>query len=318
MKQFALIFILALICISGACNRRPEHVLSDSEMESLLTDLILADAYEQSSYSRNLPDSVRRTLADAVLRQHGVDQATLDSTFAWYSRNLDDYYKLYARVDKRIAKMSKNVNGNVDQNLNDIWQLPVRIQLSPMAKSEAFVFELPAEAVTKGDKIEWYFRLNNDIKADVALGIDYTNGATSISRRELTSSKNVSMTLVVDTALSPRRIFGLVRVQRRDLPLWLDSIRLTKTPFDSTTYETFRNPRFMMPPKRRLRIEGSVAPGISSSPEAVQSMPITPSQTPTKTNTSSSSASMPKAPAPPPPPPAKKAEITPALSRPGM
>lgn len=308
MSKTYFIFIFAIICIATACNKRPEYVLSDSEMESLLTDLILADAYEQSAASRTLSDSVRMTFTDAIMAQHGVDQQTLDSTFAWYSRNLDDYYRLYTRVDKRIAKMNKKVGGNVNDNkdLNDIWQMPVRIQLSPLAYSDALVFEMPGESVGKGEKLEWYFRLSNDVRADATLGVDYTNGATAISRRELSGSRNVSLSLIVDTLLTPRRVFGLLRVNRRDMPLWLDSIRLTKTPFDSTAYDAFRNSRFMMPPKRRVNV-------LLSTPSEVQTAT-------TSVSTSvqgSSTPPMPQAPPPPPPPPAKKSKM-PDASRPGL
>lgn len=306
MNKISVIFILAIICISTACNKRPEYVLSDSEMESLLTDLLLADAYEQTAASRSLPDSVRMTLTDAIMTQHGVDQQTLDSTYAWYSRNLDDYYRLYTRVDKRIAKMNKKVGGNVNDNkdLNNIWQLPVRIQLSPLAYSDAFVFEMPGESVGKGEKLEWYFRLSNEVRADATLGVDYTNGATAISRRELSGSRNASLNLIVDTLLTPRRIFGLLRVSRRDMPLWLDSIRLTKTPFDSTAYDAFRNSRFMMPPKRR-----------------VVNIILTPAEGQTATTNASMSVQGPPTPpmpqAPPPPPPAKRHKL-PDASRPGL
>lgn len=237
--------------LAGACSRRPKNVLSDSEMESLLTDLIIADAYERSSYSRELPDSVRRSLGDAVMAQHNVDQATLDSTMAWYGRNLDDYYNLYAKVDRKLAKLSNNARGEDDKSntLNDIWRLPKSIMLSPIAKSDMLIFELPGDVVAKGERLEWYFRLNTESKVDVALGIDYDNGATALVRRPLSSSKIVSYAIMADTALTPRRVFGFIRADRRDLPLWLDSIRLTKSPYDSTAYADARNSHFYMPPK---------------------------------------------------------------------
>lgn len=309
MNSIKVICIFIIICLAASCNKRPDYVLSDSEMEDLMTDLILADAYEQTASSRNLPDSIRLTLSDAIMAKHGVDQQTLDSTFSWYSRNLDDYYRIYTRIDKRLAKMNRKVRGSrgEDMNLNDIWQLPKAIQMSPNSLSGAFVFEIPGEAIGKGEKLEWYFRLNNEVKADVALGVDYTNGSTALSRREITGNKNVSLNLIVDTLLMPRRIFGLLRVSRRDMPVWLDSIRLTKTPYDSTAYESFRNSRFMMPPKRRINriIPPPITediPSSSTSSNATTPSTITPHQ-------SSSS---------PPTFPSGRVPTPPDLSRPGL
>lgn len=93
-----LVAILGGVLIFPGCHRHPEGILSDSEMEELMVDLILAEAYGQNSASSELPDSVRSKLGEGVLIRHGIDQQTLDSTYSWYARNLDDYYKLYARV----------------------------------------------------------------------------------------------------------------------------------------------------------------------------------------------------------------------------
>ncbi|MDE5957639.1 MAG: DUF4296 domain-containing protein, partial [Muribaculaceae bacterium] len=62
--------------IAGACDRRPDGVLSEREMESLMTDMVLADAYAQTPEGRGMPDSVRRHLGESVMKAHVVDYAT--------------------------------------------------------------------------------------------------------------------------------------------------------------------------------------------------------------------------------------------------
>lgn len=255
--------VMSLIIGASSCEKRPDKVLSDSEMEDLMTDLMIAEAYEQSSASDAMPDSIRRSIGDAVLKSHDVDRETLDSTFAWYARNLDDYYRLYAKVERRLAKLSKEAGNNIDpdKNRNDIWPLTKHLQFSPFADGNALVFKLPGNSVAPGEKLEWHLHLNSESKADIELGIDYDNGTTSIARREFNGTRSISLSVIADTALTPKRIFGVVRLNRRDMPVWADSIYLSKMPFDSITYSAYPMQRRLTPPAPRIKrnLPGEVA-----------------------------------------------------------
>lgn len=247
--------VMSLIIGASSCEKRPDKVLSDSEMEDLMTDLMIAEAYEQSSASDAMPDSIRRSIGDAVLKSHDVDRETLDSTFAWYARNLDDYYRLYAKVERRLAKLSKEAGANIDpdKNRNDIWPLTKHLQFSPFANGNSLVFRLPGNTVAPGEKLEWHMHLNSESKVDMELGIDYENGTTSIARREFNGTRSISLSVIADSALTPRRVFGVVRLNRRDMPAWADSIYLSKLPFDSITYSAYPMQRRLTPPARRVK-----------------------------------------------------------------
>lgn len=252
-ELISLVMAILLLVVSG-CRKRPENVLSDSEMTDLMVDLIIADAYEQSGASSRLPDSVRRHLGEAVLRQHGVDQATLDSTYAWYGRNLDDYAKLYEKVDKRLMSRARKAGGNMQQGVeeNDIWTLPKHLILSPIASQDAFIFQFPAGDIQKGEMLEWKFFMSNAAEADMTLGIDYEDGATSIVTSNIRGDRKMEVEIVSDTARQPKRIFGTLRVARNNLPLWVDSIAMLKQPYDSLNFLKFRGQRLLMGPKKRV------------------------------------------------------------------
>ncbi len=256
MKTSVKIFLI-LICglILTGCDKRPKGVLSDSEMESLMTDLMLAEAVENSSEGRKLPDSVRNSLGEAVLRRHGVDRATLDSTFAWYGRNLDDYYKLYSRIDKRLTKMRKESGGSEQsQNQNDIWTLPKHLVLSPSGFGNSFTFKMPGEVLSGGEELHWKMKMNGFSAVNVLLGVDYTDGTSSVTKREYQGG-NVDISIIADTARQTKRIFGYLTADRKNMPIIADSIALIKNPFDSITYAGFVYQKLITPPAKRKIIE---------------------------------------------------------------
>ncbi len=230
---------MAALLLAGGCSGRPDGVLSDREMESLLADMMLAEAYDRSGEARDLPDSVRRTIGGRVLARHGVDHESLDSTYSWYARNLDDYYKLYANVGKRLENQRRKIAGTSqmdEQPLNDIWALPGHIWFSPLADSEALVFQIPGDAVEKGERLQFKMSLSAGGEAEVMFGIEYADGTSVVAQRSVGADRKLDQTLVSDTALDARRIFGVVRVPRRARPMWADSIILLKLPFDSVAY----------------------------------------------------------------------------------
>lgn len=241
-----------LILLAVGCNRRPKGVLSDSKMEKLMTDMILADAYKQSTASSPLPDSVRSRLTESVMMAHGVDQATLDSTYAWYGENLDEYYKLYDRVNRRLARMKSKVNGNVSSGgiENDIWILPKHILFSKLGNSDGLIFNFPGDAMQKGESLEWRMKLSADADAEIILGVDYEDGATSLTSQNLRNERRILVDLLTDTSKNVKRIYGSIKIPQNSLPIWIDSITMGRLPYDSLRYSRFRQQRFYVGPKK--------------------------------------------------------------------
>lgn len=239
IKLFLTLFITIVLLTFGSCRKRPEGILSDKEMENLLCDMLLADAYEQSSAGRNLPDSVRRQLGKSILAAHGISQETLDSTYNWYGANLDDYYKLYEKVEKRLSKRKRNLDGSTtgtEEHHDDIWPLPRHIRFSSLGYGDVLVFELPSEAISKGERMEWGLWNANGSEISLLLGIDYSDGSTAIIEREFRGERKPILNLISDTTKNVTRIFGSIAVNSSLLPLTIDSISLIRLPYDSIAY----------------------------------------------------------------------------------
>lgn len=247
-----MIVISAVFC---GCSRRPKGILSEKETIDLLTDMTIAETYEQSASARDLPDSLRRNLGDGILKAHGVDRATLDSTLRWYGRNIDEYTELYAQVDRRLSRRLKMETGNDPSfdDSNDIWPLMKHYWFPPLIGSEALVFEIPGQSAQSGERLEWSISFNQGRNLSMLLGVDYAEGSAEFIKRDFRGDRKVKLTLATDTGKTVKRIYGTLRIDPPSMPLWADSIKLSKLPFDSVAYNSVWSQKRFYGPKRTDR-----------------------------------------------------------------
>lgn len=245
---YLLVFIFALC----ACNNRPKEVLPEDKMVDLLTDLQLAEGY----YNTVGPGKANRdAIINSVLTKHGVTQAQLDSTVAYYGRNIDDYYKLYGKVEKRIRNLSYTGTNDDIVESDDIWPYNRFAIMFPNQSSNGISFSIPADNVESGNLLEWKFRLPNQESVEATFGIEYSNGLISLSNRKLNGNRTISLELQTDTALTPVRVFGMMQSNQYARTLMVDSIKLVKTPFDSLSYYKLNSQKRIYPPAPKPRIQ---------------------------------------------------------------
>ena len=84
--RFHLCCICLLVLIVSACKvKRPDSVISESEMENLLYDYHIAKAMGE-----NMPggENYKKALyVEAVFKKYGTTEEVFDSSMVWYTRN---------------------------------------------------------------------------------------------------------------------------------------------------------------------------------------------------------------------------------------
>lgn len=211
-----------------------------------MTDLELTEAYLTNSNPSDLPDSIRRNLAESVLARRGYTYEQLDSTFKWYGKNLDDYYELQDKVEKEIAyRTRKYGGGDVAEDLGErnIWRLNDHAFFSSMSPVDGLNFSISYPDIEKGGNIEWSMRLNNSSDVKVVLGADYDDGTYTFNTSSNYGQRAIKCQLTLDSVRKVTRLFGNIKVSPEKTPLWADSIRLIKNPFDSLTYYKINSQR---------------------------------------------------------------------------
>lgn len=242
-----LFLIITLVIALIGCNKRPEGILSEEEMTDLLVDIELADVYYNTNAGAAHID--RKTLVEAVLQKHGVKKETLDSTLSYYGRNIDDYYALYDGVEKKLRKQDQGVQETVEEN--DIWPYSRFTAFMPDQMSDALTFSMPGEEISPGNSLDWRMRLSSPEGVEIMLGVEYDNGITTIAKKNAAGNRSPNVSLLTDTALIAKRIFGFVSVPESAKPVWVDSIRLMTMEFDSVEYQKIRYQKMLYKPSPR-------------------------------------------------------------------
>lgn len=246
LTAFVLVccFIWCVLMLPG-CNKRPDGILSENEMVDLLTDLQMAEAY----FNTKGPGSniERNTLVEAVLKKHNVTHGQLDSTLVYYGRNLDDYSKLYQKVEKNLK--AENNRLEESEAANDIWPYSHFTSIFPNQMSDGVTFSMPASGIEKGSALEWKMRLSSSYGGEGLLGVEYENGMTSYLKKNLSGGTSLKINIQTDTAMVAKRIFGSIRMPDLNYPVWADSISLIRTDLDSLNYNQIRQQHSIYKPR---------------------------------------------------------------------
>lgn len=241
-KILPIFFIILVSGVIFSCSRRPSNVLSEKKMVNLLVDMELAESYVNTQGSSSF--QARIDLGEKVLAAHGVSEESLDTTLAWYGRNMDEYSALYEKVDKELEKRRKKyteIPGEIIKNSDNLWPYPDHLILSPMSGFDSFIFSFNNPGIEKGDKIDFSFFLPNSVGLKTTIGVEYEEGKGEAISSNLSSKKKIELEFQTDTLLTVARIFGVMQVKDlKSLPLYIDSISFKTEPFDSLTYRTKR------------------------------------------------------------------------------
>lgn len=235
-----------LLLVVSSCSNGKVKVLSENQMVDLMVDLELAEAYNNMAVYEEGHQLNKKELAESVLKQHGVTLEQLDTTLAWYGKNLDKYQEVYdkaiAKIDKRKAaiKVDEISTESVGDNL---WSYGKNGMVSKFGISDGYILSIPDPEIEKGDVLEWTFHVNTMPSVAGVLGVEYEDGTGENATSSYIRNNKFSVKLFTDTAKVARRIYGSIRFgDRNQFPIFIDSLTLIKTPYDSLINSQF-NPQ---------------------------------------------------------------------------
>lgn len=241
-KKGLFFIILEILFSLGlfSCGGRPSNVLSEDKMVNLMVDMELAEAYQNTQGTISSQDRVE--MGRRVLAAHSVSEETLDTTLAWYGRNMDDYSRLFDKVDKEILKRKQKyteIPGMKELHADNLWPYSEHLVISPLSGYEYFSFILPNTHVKKGEILELSFHLPNSTSLKGILGVEYTDQSGESVVSNNSSRNRQTFTLQTDTAREVANIYGTIYFKdRKDFPVYIDSIFLQTLPIDSLTYRS--------------------------------------------------------------------------------
>ncbi|WP_155283839.1 DUF4296 domain-containing protein [Capnocytophaga felis] len=102
LKYFHIILALLLTSCGENIISKPEKLLSETEMESLMYDLAVFDAIKSVDYQ--LMDTVNFNVDEVIYKKHGIDSLSFVENMIYYASFPKKYDSIIKRVDVRLQK----------------------------------------------------------------------------------------------------------------------------------------------------------------------------------------------------------------------
>lgn len=276
--------LLSILSIGGllaaGCSDRPKGILSEDKMVEVMTDIQIAEAYERSGEADGyLHGRGRETLGRGVLMQHGVTQEEMDSTLAWYGRNMDEYSNLYKKIDaelnKRQLKYARAAGESESEGSSaDLWPYGRHYMLDDRSVTDGIVATIPTNELAPGDKLTWKMSVEGADSRNLTLGVDYSDGTSETYRHTNRGSDRwVEVSLQTDSILEVDRIFLIADFEHSGARVLIDSVQLTHIPFNREEYGNHGFQRSIRPAGRRIILPPDSSANSSLVPDSIASSP---------------------------------------------
>lgn len=234
---------LAVACGMAACDKVPDDVLSERDMQRVLTDMILAEAMVNADYNTFKSDTAKMALYESVFRKHEITRAMYDSSLVWYGKNLDIYMKVYDRV---LADVNKRIDALGDVQADaapvsnsdsvNIWPRRAYLTFSPKAVFNGVTFDIKPDAAYSSGSVFvlgarlWGLNPRLAHKPEVRISADQGDTTVTVNRR-LDSDGYHQVTLRTVATKRVRRVYGYIRLDNADstyFKVYVDSLNLMK------------------------------------------------------------------------------------------
>lgn len=280
MAKKYLSFLIFLAILPAGCSKRPKDILNEDKMVAVMTDLQIAEAYERSGDANGyLQGKSREMLGRGILMQHGVTTEEMDSTLAWYGRNMDEYPKLYKKIDaelnRRQLKYARAAGeSDIEGSSADLWPYSRHYVIDDRSLTDGIVATIPVNDLNPGEKLTWKMTVEGATAKDITVGVDYTDGSAEVYKQTNRSfDKWVEVSLQTDTLREVSSIFTLARFESTNPRVFVDSVQLLHIQINKEDNHKNGFQRSIPPAGRKMVFPSDTSTNSSFVPEAMTSRP---------------------------------------------
>ena len=245
IKRIIHIAVFSFVMIG--CNSTPSEVLSKEDMAQLLADIHIGESIVDAERTKYYSDSLKKVVKQSILIKHNVTQAQLDTSFAWYGHNIEEYIAVYDRVieilDADINKLgtisTEKVNISFEGDSVDVWQKTRHYSINANSPSQFITFTLSKDHTWKnGDNYTWRLKLiNNFSQPKWGIAADYSDGSSEFTNSSISNEGWNEIHLIPDSTKTLNRVYGYLYATPRDAEIiYLDSISLVRNRSNRSIY----------------------------------------------------------------------------------
>ena len=244
-KRIIYLVVFSLVMIG--CNSTPSEVLSKEDMAQLLADIHIGESVVESERTKYYSDSLKKVVKQSILIKHNVTQAQLDTSFAWYGHNIEEYIAVYDRVieilDDDINKLGANstekTNITYEGDSVDVWQKVRHYSINANSPTQFITFTLSKDHTWEnGDNYTWRLKLINNIsQLKWGIAADYSDGASEFTNSSISNEGWNEIKFIPDSTKTLNRVYGYLYATPRDAEIiYIDSISLVRNRSNQSLY----------------------------------------------------------------------------------
>lgn len=241
--------ILTATMLLAACSHVPRHVIQPEAMSQLMADVHTAEAVIDMHRGYYARDSVKQALKQSVYARHNVSAEQVDSSLAWYGRNITRYMDVYDRtieiLEQRLIESGNRVAAEAALSIAgdsvDVW---------PYARFLAINDRVPTHTVTfaygrdenweRGDMYVWrakFFNGGSDNASRWTIAAEYADGTVEYITQAVGGDGWRELAFYTDSLRDATHLYGLLEAANRPgTTLALDSIEMVRKRVDRENY----------------------------------------------------------------------------------
>lgn len=247
--KYCIPLLMSVLYVS--CSRVPSGILSEKDMQKVMTDIYLAEAMIGINNETYKSDTMKQALYESVFRKYNITQAEYDSSIVWYGRNMDIYMGVFNRMiddlDKRADEMgdipADPISGSSKKDSVDIWPRRSYFRFSANALFNGTTFDIrPSEQFPSGSIFVLgmnVWGLDKHMKNRPEIRITVEQGDTSVTVTDRINKDGYHQTILNSVATRRiKRIYGSIRLDNADMDyykVYLDSMSLFRYNYGSQT-----------------------------------------------------------------------------------
>ena len=256
MKKLLSISCAALV-LASACSKVPSDVIQPEEMALLMADVHTAEAVVDMNRMSYPSDSARQAMKQSVYARHGVSSEQVDSSFAWYGRNITYYMDVYDRtieiLEHRLIETGNRVAVEAALSIAgdsvDVWPYPRYFALSDRMPSKTLTFNFSRDPNwERGDSYTWRAKMfNNQEKSDWGIVVEYADGSVEFSSQEISGGDGwKEFVFHTDSLRDATRVYGYLNAaNRKGSSIHIDSIGIVRKRVDPERYNRRYSVRYL-------------------------------------------------------------------------
>lgn len=252
-----VVVLLAVVLLATACSKVPSAVVQPDEMALILADMHTAESVMELNRTVYLTDSSKQAFRQSVYLRHGVTSEQVDSSLAWYGRNITYYMDVYDKtieiLERRLIESGNRVAAeaalSVAGDSVDVWQGARYIDVNDRLPSKLIAFSYSRDPNwERGDSYTWRAKFfNNTEGRQCVMVAEYADGSVEMLTQQLAGDGWKEISLFTDSTADATRVYGFIEAPNRPgTSMRLDSVEMVRKRVNPTAYSR----RYMM---RRLR-----------------------------------------------------------------